>query len=167
MGRRSKYTHELLAPLVADSTSVAEVLRRLGLRPNGGAHAHVSRVIKSLGLDTTHFRRVGRGQRWYRLSPEQILVRRDPSSPRAHAHLLRRALRESGRPYCCATCGNPGQWMSQPLTLEVDHIDGDIHNNTGENLRFLCPNCHRLTANFAGRSRGVHILADRGVSLEP
>lgn len=41
-----------------------------------------------------------------------------------------------------------------PLTLEVDHIDGDFLNNILTNLRFLCPNCHRQTPNFAGRSRG-------------
>lgn len=44
--------------------------------------------------------------------------------------------------------------MSESITLDVDHIDGDLHNNTLENLRFLCPNCHRLTPNFAGRSCG-------------
>ena len=41
-----------------------------------------------------------------------------------------------------------------PLTLEVDHIDGDYRHNLLGNLRFLCPNCHRQTPEFAGRSRG-------------
>jgi hypothetical protein len=51
-----------------------------------------------------------------------------------------------------------------PLTLEVDHIDGDYRNNLISNLRFLCPNCHRQTPNFAGRSRGKftgHATASR------
>lgn len=61
---------------------------------------------------------------------------------------------ESGVVYACARCGNEATWLGEPLTLDVDHIDGDLHNNTLENLRFLCPNCHRLTPNFAGRSRG-------------
>ncbi|MGJ9421785.1 HNH endonuclease signature motif containing protein [Aeromicrobium sp. CF3.5] len=51
-------------------------------------------------------------------------------------------------------CGNDGTWMGAPLTLEIDHIDGDFQNNQIMNLRFLCPNCHRLTPNFAGRGRG-------------
>lgn len=36
----------------------------------------------------------------------------------------------------------------KPLSLEVNHIDGDAENNTLENLEFLCPNCHSQTSNF-------------------
>ena len=61
---------------------------------------------------------------------------------------------EIGRPHECESCGNDGRWMGLPLTLDVDHLDGDFLNNLAENLRFLCPNCHRQTPNFAGRSRG-------------
>ncbi len=68
--------------------------------------------------------------------------------------MLRRALIEIGVPYVCLMCGNGGTWMGTPLTLEVDHIDGDLFNNSPSNLRFLCPNCHRQTPNFAGKSRG-------------
>ena len=57
-------------------------------------------------------------------------------------------------PHACTLCGNDGTWQGLPLTLEVDHIDGDFLNNILTNLRFLCPNCHRQTPNFAGRSRG-------------
>ena len=48
-----------------------------------------------------------------------------------------------------------------PLRLEVDHIDGDYHNNLAENLRFLCPNCHTQTDNFSGRSRGKYAVPPR------
>jgi len=51
-------------------------------------------------------------------------------------------------------CGVDGTWQCQPLSLDIDHIDGDFLNNEIDNLRFLCPNCHRQTPNFAGRSRG-------------
>jgi 5-methylcytosine-specific restriction endonuclease McrA len=149
-----KYTKEMLEPIVAQSTSVAGVLRRLGLRPNGGAHAHISRTIKLFEIDTSHFRRYNPGSRRPRMTPEQILVRRDPTRLREKPHMLKRALIASGVPYECAMCGNKGRWLGLELTLEVDHIDGDFYNNQADNLRFLCPNCHRLTPNFAGRSTG-------------
>ncbi len=94
-----------------------------------------------------------------RHTPEQILVKRPPGSPRMKRGLLQRALNESGVPYVCAWCGLHAVWRDRPLTLEIDHIDGDFHNNEIENLRFLCPNCHRQTENFAGRSSGKYVQA--------
>ncbi|MDZ5623407.1 HNH endonuclease signature motif containing protein [Nocardioides sp. HM23] len=151
---RRKHTKEMLEPLVAEATSVAGVLRMLGLRPNGGAHAHISRTIKAFGIDTSHFQRYNPVSVPPRLTPDQILVRREPGRQREKPHMLKRALIESGVPYQCVMCGNTGTWRGLPLTLEVDHIDGDFYNNEAANLRFLCPNCHRLTPNFAGRGKG-------------
>lgn len=132
----------------------------LGLRQNGGAHAHISRTIKRYGIDTSHFHStgVGPGQQRQRMSADEILVRRPDGARRVKPHLLRRALVESGVLYQCALCGNPGEWQGVPLTLQIDHVDGDFLNNTRENLRFLCPNCHRLTPNFAGHSAGRFTL---------
>jgi len=157
MGKPYKYTQEVLEPVVAEATSVAGVLRLLGLRANGGSHAHISRTIKKLGLDTSHFVRFQNGAHQLRHAPEQILVTRPPGSFRVKRSLLQRALNESVVPYVCAWCGLDGTWRGLPLTLEIDHIDGDFHNNRIENLRFLCPNCHRQTANFAGRSSGKYV----------
>ena len=56
----------------------------------------------------------------------------------------------------CAGCGNDGTWLGRPLSLTIDHIDGDFLNNLADNLRFLCHNCHALTANYAGRSRNKY-----------
>jgi Zn finger protein HypA/HybF involved in hydrogenase expression len=50
----------------------------------------------------------------------------------------------------CKNCGRKF-WMGRPLTLEVDHIDGNHKNNLIENLRFLCPNCHSQTPSHSKR----------------
>lgn len=157
MGTRRKYTRELLTEAVAASTSIAGVLRYLGLNQTGGAHSHLSRTIAAFGIDTSHFRRyTPPAQHVGRLSPDRILIVLPEGARRAKPHLLTRALVELGVAYECAGCGCDGKWQGMALTLEVDHIDGDYRNNLKDNLRFLCPNCHRQTPDFAGRSRGKY-----------
>ena len=46
--------------------------------------------------------------------------------------------------YECSCCGIT-EYNNKPITLQVDHIDGDRKNNEMNNLRFLCPNCHSQT----------------------
>ena len=55
----------------------------------------------------------------------------------------------------CWLCG----WAEvNPKTLvvpvQIDHIDGDAGNNSPDNLRLLCPNCHSLTENFGSLNTG-------------
>lgn len=51
----------------------------------------------------------------------------------------------------CEKCGT-SDWMNAPITLQVDHIDGNSDNNLPVNLRLLCPNCHSQTDTFCGRN---------------
>jgi hypothetical protein len=53
----------------------------------------------------------------------------------------------------CLQCGID-EWLGGPLTLQVDHADGDAQNNSRNNLRGLCPNCHSQTPTFCGKNRG-------------
>lgn len=149
MSKSAKYTEDLLKIAVEHSISFAGVLRYLGLRQAGGTQAHIARRIRALGLGTSHF--TGQAHQRGKLGPrrrtaEQILIVRPPGSLREKAPALRRALIEIGRPYLCANCGLDPNDI--PLTLHVDHINGEWLDNRAENLRFLCPNCHAQTPTY-------------------
>lgn len=52
---------------------------------------------------------------------------------------------------CCNKCGI-STWRGVPITLELEHIDGNNQNNTRKNLEGLCPNCHSITPTWRGRN---------------
>ncbi|QNP63503.1 HNH endonuclease [Streptomyces genisteinicus] len=149
-----RWTREVLTPVVAASTSMCEVLRRLGLDIVGGHHTHISRRVRALGLDTSHFGTPDRAGGTRRRSPSAALVVQPPDrSRRVPGERLRRAMTGEGVPDRCALCGTAPSWRDRPLTLEVDHVDGDWRNNRIENLRLLCPNCHAVTDTYRGRAK--------------
>lgn len=66
---------------------------------------------------------------------------------------LRISLIRLGRKHECELCNLGPTWNDLPLTLQVDHIDGNNKNHAPENLRFLCPNCHTQTPTYSNKKR--------------
>lgn len=151
-----KWTRDVLAEAVAASTTMCEVLRRIGLEVVGGHHTHISRKVKAFGIDTSHFAPPSpAGRRKTRRTPEALLVQQEgPQARRTQGEQLKWALGMLGVPERCARCGTEPVWQGHPLPLEVDHIDGDWRNNRPANLRLLCPNCHSTTDSYRGRGKG-------------
>ncbi len=52
----------------------------------------------------------------------------------------------------CEECGIDS-WNNKPITLELEHKDGNHFNNELSNLQILCPNCHSQTSTFKGRNK--------------
>jgi hypothetical protein len=55
--------------------------------------------------------------------------------------------------YKCAECSIT-EHNGLPITLELDHINGNGTDNTEDNLRCLCPNCHSQTSTYRAKNKG-------------
>lgn len=76
---------------------------------------------------------------------------------------VRRYLAED-RGYKCEMCGLGESWQGKPITLHVDHINGDPSNDSPNNMRLLCPNCHSQTE-FLGAANKGRGRAAQGLKL--
>lgn len=70
------------------------------------------------------------------------------------SHKLKLKLVKDGlKERCCERCGLK-KWMGEPIPIELHHVNGDRFDNRIRNLKLLCPNCHALTDNHAGKGIG-------------
>ena len=156
------FSREELGPLVREATSVTQVLARLGLPTLGCPLRELSRRIRELELDASHFR----GQGWARgetkaTHPSLASASRRLAFPDDNVFVegslikgpaLTPRLLRLGWKYACSICGITN-WQGRALTLHLDHVNGRHYDNRLENLRFLCPNCHSQTTTYSNRAR--------------
>ena len=132
-GPEKSYTDEELTEAVATCASMRQVARALGLRrPTHNLPMHIER----LGLDTSHFTSGI-------LTLEQLNKRRCATDGR----VIKRCLLRNGYEDKCYECGIT-EWNGKPAPIQVDHIDGDPWNQSIDNLRLLCANCHAQTPTY-------------------
>ena len=156
-----RYTKEWLEELCAESFSYAEVLRKAGRKQGGGAQDTLKRKIQEFEIDISHFT----GQGWnghsntttktgssekYQL--EEVFCQNSPVTQKVLRGYVER---HNILDYKCVNCGCDGNWQGGKISLEIDHEDGDNTNNTIENLRYLCPNCHALTNTYRGKNKAL------------
>lgn len=67
---------------------------------------------------------------------------------------LRRYIFEKFKNKCCICSWSEINPYTNTRPLEIDHIDGNSNNNSEDNLRLICPNCHSLTSTYRGANRG-------------
>lgn len=156
-----KYTKEMLEPIINNSKSVRETILTLGLKDAGGNYKTIKKLITKYEIDVSHFY----GPLWNKgqtfLTDKRIKSKYSidgmfssnslVSNDRLKKIILSEGLLENK----CCSCGNEGEWMGKPLTIELDHINGVNNDNRIENLRFLCPNCHSQTPTFRKKKSSI------------
>lgn len=153
--KRRSWQIDDLHKAVKTSTSLRQVIAKLGLVPAGGNYEHVARILKENNIVSDHFTGKGwnKGLRIPRTpvySLDQILTRNSHFS--LHA-LKRRLFSADLKKSKCEECGWEKRSEDGRIPIELDHINGDRHDNRLENLRILCPNCHSLKPTHRGRNK--------------
>jgi hypothetical protein len=152
MARRPRYTEEQVRDAVRSARSFAEALRRLGLRPAGGNHLTLKKLIARYGLSIEHFDPYSaqRGHRTLRpaMPLELILVEHSTYS---RNHLKRRLYDAGLKSRVCEMCGQGEEWHGRPMAMILDHVNGVPTDNRLENLQIVCPNCAATLDTHCGR----------------
>lgn len=150
--KRRTWTDQQLISIIQRSTSVREVLIQLALKPSGGNYSTIKSAILSLQIDVSHF--VGKG--WSK--GKSLQAKRPIEDYLSNKQsiqsfkLKNRLLKEKILQAQCSNCFLT-QWLSEPIPLELDHINGDNADNSLSNLRLLCPNCHAKTSTYRGKNK--------------
>ncbi|MDQ5949197.1 MAG: hypothetical protein QG589_323 [Patescibacteria group bacterium] len=160
MNKKRRWSEDQLKSAVKNSKSTRNVIKLLGLRPTGGNYDQVKKYIKQANLNTSHFT----GMAWNKgmkfgenptLSLKEILVKESTyQSFKLKKRLFSAKLKEPK----CEMCGWAQISIDGRLPLELDHINGNRHDNRIKNLRVLCPNCHSLQITHRGRNRNARVL---------
>lgn len=141
-----KESELLLRKTIEKSLTYTDVLRTLGLNPNDANQHTLRKYIKLFNIDISHFDPTNARKRKPVVNFESI-----SNSKITTASLRRCVLRENKLEYKCAICGL-NSWLGKPLSLNLDHIDGNRSHNKLENLRWLCPNCDSQQNTFRGKN---------------
>ena len=153
--RKRSWTEKQLRQAAKQSQSVRQVLSRLGLREAGGNYDQIKKYLHFYNIDVSHFK----GQAWNKglrgigkpiIPLEKVLVKNSTFQ----SYKLKKRLFTAGlKPCHCEMCGWAEESVDGRVPVELDHINGDSHDNRLENLRILCPNCHSLQLTHRGRNR--------------
>lgn len=160
---RTKLPRRWMTASIATKTIVEELLR-------SGIHDTMAAASRASGLDYKTFRAIA--QQLGLWAPNQgrkgvfgrPLENFNRSIPLADilagwhpqygtSKLKKRLVADNVLPDMCAVCGTGPTWNGSPLTLQLDHINGNSSDHRLVNLRIICPNCHSQTVTFAGRGK--------------
>lgn len=144
----NQYSKEELEKIVSESFSFAEVILKLGYSTKNGRNQDtVKKRLRHYGISTDHFTYRPAKRDW---SDEEIFC----ENSKVSQNKLRSAFKLKDEIlYKCAVCNLPPLWNNQPLTLTLDHINGNNKDNRLDNLRWICPNCDRQSSTYGTRNK--------------
>lgn len=140
----SEYTKEELIEIIGCCRNYKDIINTLKI--NQYYHRYLTKFVKENNVNTSHFTIAERTKN----NIHTKLLKGDKHIPgkSIKKYLLKNKIISEN----CSICNLPPSWNNKPLTLHLDHINGDHFDNRVENLRLLCPNCHTQTDTYTGKN---------------
>ena len=148
---RKSVSDESIIAYCESNISRQAVLKSFGLNPNTNTNVNwLIRKIEKLNINTDHWlgqaHLRGKTHSWLSKTPiENLLVYGTTPGPSFRKRLVKEGFLE--KKCYDSRCGIT-DWYGSPISLQLEHINGDHLDNRIENLIFLCPNCHSQTDTF-------------------
>ena len=143
------FSKEELEKIVLSSYSMKEVIGKLGYKTENGSNSNtIKKRLDRYNISTNHFTFQKPTQRVF----ENVFCNNSTVTQK----VLRTWYKKISDDSRCAICGHEKQWNDKPLTMILDHINGNNQDNRLENLRWICPNCGSQLNTFAGRNSNIH-----------
>lgn len=143
--------------IVLESETFTEILKKCGLENKGGNINTVKRRIFKEKINSSHIKtgrnhNKGRVFIKQRISLEEAIRKYFIKNSNIKRGTIKKLIaRYKLLDYKCQHCGLTNIWNNKNISLQLDHVNGINNDNRLENLRYLCPNCHSQTENFAGK----------------
>jgi hypothetical protein len=146
-----QWSDDQLTEAVKNNNTYRNVMRALGLTTLGANYKTVKKAILRLELDISHFLSKKELSNLARANKKEFDSKdffgvNDIDRQQIKRHIIKNNLLS----YQCGIC-TLVNWMGEPISLHLDHINGVSNDNRLENLRFLCPNCHAQTSTYCGK----------------
>lgn len=130
------YSNEDFIKKVKESSSYSQLCLNLGYKSKSGDLVNRIKIkMNELNLTEKDFQQ----GKTIKRTCENIFIQNSTADQRT---LRRWYYNGKYTKYNCSICGLLPFWQNKELTLILDHINGDNHDDRLENLRWVCPNCN-------------------------
>lgn len=141
-----KIPKQKLKKIFSKSNSLHEILIKIGYKNNKFGYKKLKDFIHQNKIDISHFKQIKKRK----TNINEYLVK----GIKINSTTRRKIISIFFKNKCCSeNCSvKNGLWNGKPITIQLDHINGNPFDNRLKNLRALCPNCHSQTDTFGSKN---------------